>query len=159
MERRGPAAVPATRSRTVREQRTHRARTPCPHRPVQRANAALVRGVGIGARRNQARDHRSLRLGIPGLQLGSAVDRVVQRFGAAAIAGTDIRTEREEPFGDVSLIGRRGDVECGIARVDVVLDRVEKVGAGALARGAEIRHLRGETGRGIEETSNSPLIV
>src|SRR2546426_3952181 len=152
MKRRRSTPVLAAWACAVYKQCPYRGCAAGAHRPVQRCDAAFVRGIRIGSCLDQTLDDGRLRRGIPGVRVRVAVDGVVKWFGAAAVSRADVRAFGEELLRNLQRIGCRSDVQGRIASVDVVFNLLEVVGGRDLAAGAYLRNLLGETGRCIEQT-------
>ena len=147
VQRRRAALVLAQRVSPVGEQRPHGAGGTSPHGAVQRRHAALVLRIWIGAS-SRSRTRRS-----PPARPGSrppTLEPHRTRSGAArrhAGFARERLPSRHEILGDVSLTGRRREVQRRIAGVGVVSNRREEEVPAAGATRAR-RHCRSsEQGR------------
>jgi hypothetical protein len=100
---------------------------------VQRRGAAAVDSVDVRTCGEQRGDRRDLRRAVPVRGAWPAVDGVVQRRGTAPVARVDVGAGRDQRAHDRGAIGSRGDVQRGVAGVDVVRDGDEEVSHRALA--------------------------
>ncbi len=101
MQRRGAGAVWKPRIGTAFQQGAYGGSGARAHRAMQRRDAGRVSRVGVGARREQEGERRSLRVGLVSIR----IRRVVQRFGAASISRTARGAVRDEQLRHVALEG------------------------------------------------------
>ena len=143
MERRRAAAVPEPGIGAMRQQRLDSSsRNAC--EPPDAAGA--VRSCLSSSDRNPIESGtRSWRLepsdsiaAIPACR-----GRIVQRLGASPIPRAGTRAARDEVGRDVRSMGRRGDVQRSVARVDVMPDPGEKLRGRCPAAGADGRRCPG----------------
>ena len=116
---------------------------------MQRGHAALVHGVGFRAHLDEVRNRASLPVPIPIGSTGSPVCGVVERLGTPPVPSADIGPARHEQFRESSMVRGGGDVQGGVPRVDVVMNRPKEVRVGILpgrtgakGRGDEARIFR-----------------
>ena len=129
-----------------------------PNGSMQGRHAAFVSRVGIGAGLDQEGDHFALGSPVPPGRSRAAVCRVVERFGAPAVASPDIRATTDEGLGQVSSVSGGRDVQSRVARVDVMVDRGKKVRSGVLATGSDPNGAGRERRRRVEPSSDLRLI-
>ena len=152
------APVHQRRVCAVLDERGDRVRAARPNGSMQGRHAAFVSRVGIGACVDQIGDHFALCGPVPPAPSRAPVCRVVDRFGAPAVASPDICAPTDEGLGEVSPVSGGRDVQSRVARVDVVLDRGKKVRSRS-SRLAPIRMARGrERRRRVEPSSDVRLI-
>ncbi len=85
-------------------------------------------------------------------RVGRAVGGVVERLGTATIPGARRCALAYQHLRRLSLVGRGSNVQRGVARVDVVRDRIEEVRLRVLPGGGDAdRTDRERIGRGGED--------
>ena len=119
------------------EQRADGSRAAIADRAVQWHGPILVGGVWLSAELDQAKHGFPLSGGIPSRRTRAAVNRVVQRLGAAAVESADRSATINEFTDDIRLEGCRGNVQSAVAAVHVVLNLCEEVGLTRLSAGTD----------------------
>ena len=94
-----------------------------------------VGSVWISAQFDEAEHGFPLSGRIPSRRTWDAVNRVVQRLGAAPVDGADEGATINQLAYDAHLKGGRGDVQSAVAAVHVVLDLPEEVILAGLSGG------------------------
>jgi len=125
---------------------------------MQRRHTALVDRVRVGASSDEVRDHLALRIRI---QVGSArasIRGVVERLGSPSVARPNRGALCDERLSESTVMGGGGDMQCRVARVDVVTNRDKEVGVGILAGCSDPKRVGGQA-RCLIEHSRDPDVV
>src|SRR5215831_14031566 len=104
-----------------------------PHRTVQRRHSASVERIGIGARFNEASHRRRLCRRIPCTRTRETISGIVKGFGTTAIPRANLGTHTYQLSRGLFPVSGGCEVQCGIARIDIVADLFEVIGFGRLA--------------------------
>ena len=94
---------------------------------MQRSRPVLVERVWISAEVEEAQHGLALRDRVPARGTWDAVDRLVKRLRAPAIRCVDTCSGVDQLVGDACFVGRRSDVQRGVAGVHDVADLVEAI--------------------------------
>jgi hypothetical protein len=94
----------------------------------------------------------------PTSALQVSVCGVVERFGAPAVASPYIRAPTDERLGEVSSVRGGRDVQSRVARVDLVMDRRNKIRARIFAARSDTNRTGRERRRRVEPSSDVCVI-
>src|SRR5690349_20717931 len=97
------------------------------YRSVERSDPALIGSVRVGAGPNEPGNDHGLLVGIPRRRTRSAVNGIVKRFCAKPVPRANVGSSGDQLLCNARLVCRRCQMKGCIARVEVVLDPVEKV--------------------------------
>jgi hypothetical protein len=125
---------------------------------MQRRDTAFVDRVWVGANIDEVRDHLALRIRIQEVRVRVSICGVVERFGSPSVAGANRGALCDERLGESSVMGGGDDMQCRVARVDVVTNRDKEVGAGILAARSDPKRMAGQAGCLIKH-SRDPHVV
>jgi hypothetical protein len=125
---------------------------------MQRRDTALVDRVGVGASIDEVTDDLALRIRSQEVRARASICGVVERFGSPSVAGANRGAFSDERLGESSVMGGGGDMQCRIARVDVVTNRDKEVGAGILAARSDPKRTGGQP-RCLIKHSRDPGVV
>ena len=106
---------------------------------MQRRDLALVASVRIGTGLDQIGDRRGLGGRIPAGRARHAIGGVVKRSGAATVLRADVGAAANQAPCEITAVAGGGDMERGVADVQVVLDLVEVVVVRMLSRRCVLR--------------------
>jgi hypothetical protein len=99
---------------------------------MQRRYTALVDRVRVGASSDEVSDHLALVIRVQVASARASICGVVERFGSPSVAGANSSASCDECLGELAMMGGGGDMQGGVAHVDVVTNRDKEVGAGIL---------------------------
>jgi len=105
---------------------------------------ALVERVRVCASIDEAGDDLALCRRLPIVRARASIGSVVKGFGAPAVAGANHGAFFDQCLGELPVMCGRGDMEGGVAGVNVMTYRDEEVGARILAARSDLKRSGGQ---------------
>jgi hypothetical protein len=129
------------------------------NRPVQRPDTTVVQGLGIGTCLDEVANHLALSRRVPPVRSGTPICRVVQRFGSPSVTGANHGAMCNERLGESSMRGGSDNMQCRVARIDVVTNGQKEVGAGILAARSDPKRMSSEATCLIKHSPNPDVVT